>query len=264
MEAEQHREGMMTPGKEPAQPTPGTDEGEVYIEYTRLDEIHRDPQNPKDHDLGALGQSFKRFGYVLPMAVNENTGLLMAGHGRLDQLEAMRIGGMEPPTRIKTDDQDGMWLAPVIRGIRMSPEDGKAYVIADNRLVELGGWNEPMLVERLIEIAGGDAEQMLLGTGFDAEDLDRMIALIGGKTDHFDAGDLPDAPAVEGANTKAYIVAVVFVSFKEESTFERGLGALTFGERAVQREASRYAQIDGEKYLERWETLMSGQPAGEG
>lgn len=247
----------MTPGKEPEQPTSGTDEGEVYIEYMRLDGIRRDPSNPKDHDLGALGQSFQRFGYVLPMVVNENTGLLMAGHGRLDQLEAMRIGGVEPPTRIKTDDQDGMWLAPVIRGIRMSPDDGKAYVIADNRLVELGGWNEPLLVARLIEIAGGDAEEQLLGTGFDAEDLDRMIAVIGGQTNHFDAGNLPDAPAVDGANTKAYIVAVVFVSFKVAS-FERGLRALTFGERAVQREASRYAQIDGEKYLERWET-SSGQ-----
>jgi hypothetical protein len=104
----------------------------------------------------------------------------MAGHGRLDQLEAMRIGGMEPPTRIKTDDQDGMWLAPVIRGIRMSPDDGKAYVVADNRLVELGGWNEPMLVERLIEIAGADGSRLLAGTGFDERDVQALLDLLAG------------------------------------------------------------------------------------
>jgi hypothetical protein len=43
IEAERHKEGMMTPGGDQESRNPETDEGEVYIEYVRLDEIHRDP-----------------------------------------------------------------------------------------------------------------------------------------------------------------------------------------------------------------------------
>ena len=228
--------------------------GELWIEYVRLDGIHRDPTNPKDHDLGALAESLKRFGFVAPMGMNEETGLLLFGHGRLDELEDLRLRGQPAPENIRLDPADGMWKAPVIRGIHMTAAEGRAYVIADNRLVELGGWNEPMLAQRLVEITAADPAAALQGTGFDADDLDNLVRTVGGNQDWFDAGKLPDVPTVPGADTKAYVVAVVFVSFQEEATFQRGLEALTYGERKVQRESAKYAQIDGESYLARWET----------
>jgi hypothetical protein len=106
----------------------------------------------------------------------------------------------------------------------------------------------------LVELAGGDAAIGLKGTGYDGDELDKLVSLVGGEADWFDASKLPDVPEeVAGADTKAYVVAVVFVSFQEEQSFERGLTALTYGERTVQRKESKYAQIDGETYLERWE-----------
>ena len=240
---------------------PAGAERELRIVYMRLDKIKRDPDNPKDHDLGALAESFKRFGFVAPVAINEATGMLLLGHGRLDELERAKIAGDDPPAGIKVTIKDGMWRAPVIRGITLSDTDGKAYLIADNRLVELGGWHDPELVKRLMEVGGSEPAEGLKGVGFDGDDLDALISLVGGETDWFDAGKLPDAPTVPGADTKAYVIAVVYISFEEEATFDRGLEALTFGERTVQRKESKYAQIDGETYLERWEAAAKREVA---
>ena len=54
------------------------------IEYLPLSAMVRWPRNPKGHDLGELHGMIARFGYVMPMLIDEGTGRLVAGHGRLD------------------------------------------------------------------------------------------------------------------------------------------------------------------------------------
>ena len=230
---------------------------ELRIEYVPLDEIHRDPNNPKDHDLGALAESLERFGFVAPMGMNEETGQLLWGHGRLDRLEQARIAGEDPPARIKVR-KDGMWLAPVVRGVSLDQNDGQAYVVADNRQVELGGWNEALLADRLVALMAESTG--LKGTGFDADDVDALVRVVGRETDWFDASKIDGVPdEVEGADTKAYLIAVTYISFEDADTFARGLRALTFGERDVNREGTKYTQIDGEEYLERWEAALGSE-----
>ena len=66
------------------------------------------------------------------------------------------------------EDEDGSWLVPVIRGVSFkSEEEAQAYLLADNRLVELGGWNTSALIEELEKLA---EESTLEGTGFDDSD----------------------------------------------------------------------------------------------
>lgn len=163
-----------------------TKQREVYIEYMRLDEIQRDAANPKDHDLSALAESLERFGFVSPMGINEKTGKLLWGHGRLDDLVAFMDEG-KPILEGLQVDEDGMWKVPVVRGVHLNQKDGTAYLISDNRQVELGGWNEPKLVETLIRIAGGDGG--LRGTGFDGDDVDTLIRLY-----RPDLIDMPEDP----------------------------------------------------------------------
>ena len=65
---------------------------------------------------------------------------------------------------------------PVIRLAHLSPEQVRAYRIADNRLSELSGWDDELLAAELqaLDAAGFD-----LGlTGFEGEDLD-LIATDG-------------------------------------------------------------------------------------
>ena len=142
------------------------------IEYMPLSKLVRAPRNPKDHDLGAIHNSISRFNFVAPLIIDETSGKLVAGHGRLDALQAMKAQGQPVPERITVED--GEWLVPVVRGVAFAdPQEAEAYLVADNRTTELGGWDESMLAEVLSDLAAEDA---LDGTGFDGEDLDAILA----------------------------------------------------------------------------------------
>ncbi len=140
---------------------------DIRVEYIALEDLKRWKRNPKDHDVGQLHRSIGRFGFVNPMIVNERTGELLAGHGRLDALQQRQTEGKAAPDGVRQDN--GRWLVPVVRGVSLTAKEADAYAIADNRLVELGGWNEAQLVEVL---KGLDSFE---GMGYDADDLDALL-----------------------------------------------------------------------------------------
>ena len=140
---------------------------QLSIEYVPLTTVKRWPRNPKEHDLGQIHQSMARFGFVNPLTVNEATGELLAGHGRLDTLEQRHAAGEPPPDGIQANN--GHWMIPVVRGITLATEEAAAYTIADNRLVELGGWNDTDLAAILQDMNNLD------GIGFDQDDLDEIL-----------------------------------------------------------------------------------------
>jgi hypothetical protein len=110
------------------------------------------------------------------VAVNEGTGYLLFGHGRVEELNRA-FGAGEPPPENVTIAPTGDWLIPVILGISLDPDTAKAYLVADNRLVELGGWNEEALANVLRTLAA-TGEEALLGTGYDGDDVDRLMQMI--------------------------------------------------------------------------------------
>jgi DNA modification methylase len=129
---------------------------ELRIEYLPLEEIREAASNPKEHDLARLDASFARNGFVSPMIVEEDSGKLVAGHGRLEALRKRKAAGKPAPDGIKVAE-DGAWLAPVVRGVSLG-DKAAGYILADNRLVELGGWNQEGLVLMLNEIAKVEPE----------------------------------------------------------------------------------------------------------
>jgi hypothetical protein len=107
--------------------------------------------------------------------IDERTGYLAAGHGRIDTLAQLKAQGKEPPANVQTQDFDGDWLVPVVRGVAFNSDaEIEAYLVADNRLTILGGWNEPELAGLLQDLAAQDTA-LLEATGYDADDLDAMI-----------------------------------------------------------------------------------------
>lgn len=146
-----------------------TMDGQIRIEYMDIDEVEEAERNPKGHDMGGISDSIGRFGYIAPMLIDERDGKLVAGAGRIRTLRKGRLAGEGVPDRII--EREGRWYAPFIRGIKFKDKaEAEAYLLADNRLVELGGWDdEPVLAQMLSEI--GD----LKGTGFDGDDLDALI-----------------------------------------------------------------------------------------
>ena len=81
----------------------------INVEYQNLDDIVEADSNPKDHDLGVLYQSMKRFGFTEPIMMNEHTGKLLAGHGRLQALKMMRDNGETAPDRIDIKYDIEVW-----------------------------------------------------------------------------------------------------------------------------------------------------------
>jgi hypothetical protein len=156
----------------------------VYVEYVPLSKLQRAPRNPKAHDLGLIERSMGRFGYVEPIAINEKTGRLVAGHGRLDALEKRRAAGAEPPERVIV--QNGEWCVPVLRGISFeSDADTEAYLLASNQITIAGGWLDDELAKVLGDLAEQDGG--LEGVGFEQDDIDELLRRIAA-----DAGPLTE------------------------------------------------------------------------
>jgi hypothetical protein len=142
---------------------------EIRLEYVALAELKRWPKNAKDHDLPEINAFYDRFGYVMPMLEDARSGKLVAGHGRLEMLEVKQAGGEPPPDRIIA--RDGDWWVPVIRGVAFkSDKEAAAYLLADNKISERGGWDADLLAEFMKEndIAAG-------GIGFSQNEIDKMI-----------------------------------------------------------------------------------------
>ena len=143
----------------------------VRIEYMPLSALVKAPRNPKRHRLDAIGASVQRFGFVSPLILDEATGRLVAGHGRLDALAAAKAAGAPPPGRLRAEA--GEWLVPVVRGVAFrDPAEAEAYLLADNRLTMLGEWDDGVLLETLRSLHAAEA---LDGTGFGDEDIAELL-----------------------------------------------------------------------------------------
>ena len=148
----------------------------LSIEYVSLSSLQRWPRNPKEHDVGAIYGSISRFGYVQPILIDEKSGRIVAGHGRLDTLQHMQQAGENPPERIEA--RDGDWFVPVIRGIEFQSDvEAESYLVADNRLTILGGWNDATLADVLKDL---HEHSTLHGIGYDVQDLAALLTNVDG------------------------------------------------------------------------------------
>jgi DNA modification methylase len=112
-------------------------------------------RNAKKHDasqVAKLAGSIREFGFNNPVLIDKDNGII-AGHGRI--MAAQSIG-------IET--------VPCIRLGHLSDTQRRAYILADNRLAEIGGgWDEEMLKLELADLAALDVD--VAEIGFGAEDL---------------------------------------------------------------------------------------------
>lgn len=173
--------------------------GERAVEYVPLVELKRAKRNPKDHDLGALAVSMTRLGFLEPLILDERTGRLIGGHGRLELLAKLEGQKAAPPEGVKVS-KDGEFLVPVVRGwASQTDAEAEAAIIALNRIGEKGGWEQSTLADVLRDLQ--KAPDLFGVSGYDGDDLDRLLEDLGEKPrpdfgNHQKAG-LPSAPAGE-------------------------------------------------------------------
>jgi len=116
------------------------------------------PGNPRTHNdkqLAKLKASIRKFGFTVPPLIDE-TGTILSGHGRV--LAALDLGLEMIPVRI-------------ITGLTESQK--RAYVIADNKLAQLSGWDANLLKQEFLLLGDSDLEIEL--TGFSTAEVDLLL-----------------------------------------------------------------------------------------
>ena len=141
----------------------------------RLRPYERNPRTHSDAQVDQIAASMVEFGWTNPVLVDEQGGVL-AGHGRL--LAARKLGLAE---------------VPVIRFEHLSEAQKRAYLIADNQLALQAGWSEELLAEELAWLRDQSFDLDLVG--FDATELERLLAIADGEAGSDEAEDeVPDPP----------------------------------------------------------------------
>ncbi len=116
--------------------------------------------NARTHSKQQVEQiavSIKRFGFTNPVLVDDDNRVI-AGHGRI--AAARKLGLDTIPTACLSG---------------LSEADRKAYIIADNRLAELAGWDDDLLKTELTGILDIDPDYDLDLTGFGDADVTRIL-----------------------------------------------------------------------------------------
>jgi DNA modification methylase len=169
--------------------------GERRIEYMPLDELLAWPANAKDHDVGLIDTAMKRFGFIDPIVICERAQRIASGHGRQKTLYGMMLGSEPVPEGIRVRE-DGMWLAPVVRGwASKNDRELDAATVALNKTTMAGGWLDDKLKDILVAVAMG-TDQGLLGIGFDAQDVEDLVANLDKQRGSNLSPPLPTAPWV--------------------------------------------------------------------
>jgi DNA modification methylase len=129
----------------------------MKIKTCKLSDIIPYADNPRQNDAGvdAVAASIREFGFRQPIVVDEN-GVIIVGH-----------------TRYKAALQLGLETVPVHVAIGLTPEQVRAYRIADNQTATLSSWDDDKLVKELLALQERGFDLDL--TGFSGDDLLRLL-----------------------------------------------------------------------------------------
>lgn len=122
----------------------------------RLVPYARNPRTHSEQQVAQIAASIMEFGFNNPILVDSHAGVI-AGHGRL--LAARKLG---------------LQNVPVIVLDHLDENQRRAYLVADNRLSELAGWDSELLAQELKELSEAGFDATL--AGFDAKEIDDFIA----------------------------------------------------------------------------------------
>ncbi len=119
----------------------------MQIENKNIEDLIPYINNPRNNDeaVGAVASSIKNFGFKVPIVIDSN-GEIINGH-----------------TRLKAAKKLGLEKVPVIIADDLTPEQVKAFRIADNKVAEIATWNEELLNIELGELAELDFDMEEFG-----------------------------------------------------------------------------------------------------
>lgn len=131
----------------------------THIERLAIAALKPYPKNARTHSkkqVRQIADSISRFGFTNPVLIDkENT--ILAGHGRVEAAKLLALSEI-----------------PCIRLENLTPQQRRAYVLADNKLALNAGWDDEILAEELKELLLQD-EFSIDVTGFSIAEVDHII-----------------------------------------------------------------------------------------
>lgn len=153
----------------------------MEIKFLQIELLNPYANNARDNEkaVDKVASSIQSYGFKNPILIDKNKEII-AGHTRL--LAAKKLGIKEVPT-ILVDD--------------LTPEQVKAFRIADNKTAEYAEWNFELLAQEMEELKLADYDLSL--TGFDMSEAEKLLDELHkddeSEEDEFDVDEvLPDKP----------------------------------------------------------------------
>ncbi len=151
------------------------------IELRDIGTIRPYEKNPRQNDdaVDAVAASLKEFGFRQPFVV-DGDGIIVCGHTRYKA--AVKLGLAKVPVHVARD---------------LTPEQVRAYRIADNKTSDLSDWDYDILPIELSELQDAGFDLGLLA--FDEDELAKLLKVepSEGLTDDDDVPELPDDPITQ-------------------------------------------------------------------
>ncbi len=154
---------------------------DLHVELRPIDSIHPYEKNPRLNAaaVDAVATSIEQFGWRQPLVV-DGDGVVVVGHTRL--LAAQKLGISQVPVHVATD---------------LTPEQARAYRIADNQTSNLSTWDPALLPLELRDLQSMGVDLSMLG--FTLDDLAGLLDPDGraGECDPDDIPEPPDTPITQ-------------------------------------------------------------------
>ena len=153
----------------------------MQIQNVPITSVKPYEKNPRFNDdaVDAVAKSIKEFGWQQPIVTDKDMTVI-CGH-----------------TRLKAAERLGLTEVPVIVADNLTPEQVKAYRIADNKTGELAEWNYDLLPFEIKDLQDANFDLSLLG--FDTDELDKLLNGDADKqvaTGETEPDAVPEAPEV--------------------------------------------------------------------
>lgn len=156
------------------------------------------PGNPRRGDVEAVKRSYARFGQRKPIVARrerDGTAVVVAGN---HQLKAARELGWDSIAVVWADD--------------LSDDEARGFALADNRVADLGGYDDAMLSQLILSVS--DNDDLLAASGWSVTDLDKLLGI---------ENDLPSGASVD-MDERYEIVITCNDEAEQVSLLERFIG----------------------------------------
>jgi DNA modification methylase len=133
----------------------GADRKVELVAVSRLKPFKTNARSHTRKQVRQIADSIARFGFCNPILIDD-ADRIIAGHGRVEAAKVL-----------------GVTAVPALRLSHLSDAEKRAYVLADNRLAELAGWDKEILAIELQGLLDLNFEVEL--TGFDMGTIDIIL-----------------------------------------------------------------------------------------